>query len=82
MRRDTKGMNFESYAEIVAVLKEADGEKNKKQLVQKRLQVTNTEMKMANVNKGQFASLNNQRYYFFDGIVSLPYEHPLLSKIC
>ena len=27
MRRDTKGMNFESYAEIVAVLKEADGEK-------------------------------------------------------
>ena len=82
MRRDTKGMNFESYAERVATLKESDGEKNKKQLVQKRLQVANTEMKMTNVNKVQFASLDNKRYYFLDGIVSLPYEHPLLSKIC
>ena len=51
MRRDTKGMNFESYAERVATLKESDKEKNKKQLVEKRLQVTNTEMKMTNANK-------------------------------
>ena len=29
----------------------------------------------------QFASLNDKRYYFLDGIVPLPYGHPLLSKI-
>ena len=35
-------------------------------------------MKMTRVNKVQFASLNNKRYYFTDGIVSLPFGHPLL----
>ena len=53
----------------------------KKQIVQKWLQVANTEMKMTSVNKAQFASLNDKRYHFLDGIVSLPYGHPLLSKI-
>ena len=38
-------------------------------------------MKMTSVNKAQFASLNDKRYHFLDGIVSLPYGHPLLSKI-
>ena len=78
MRRDTKGINFESDAERIAILKEPDGQRNKKQFVQKRLQVTNTEMKMTSVNKIQFASLNDKRYYFLDGIVSLPYGHLLL----
>ena len=32
MRQDTKGMNFESYAERIAALKENDGERNKKQI--------------------------------------------------
>ena len=51
-------------------------------MIQKGLQVKNTEMKITSVSKVQFASLNNKRYYFSDGIVSLPYGHPLLSKIC
>ena len=46
VRRDTKGMNFKSYAERIKILKEPDGERNKKQIAQKRLQVNNTEMKM------------------------------------
>ena len=79
--RDKNGMNFESYTERIVILKELVKERNKKQIVQKRLQVTNTEMKMTSINKVQFASLNNKRYYFLDGIVSLPYGHPLLSKI-
>ena len=32
---------------------------------------------MTSVNKVQFASLNDKRYYFLDGIVSLPFENPL-----
>ena len=81
MRRDTKRMNFESYAGRIVTLRQPDDKRNKKQFAQKRLQVTNTEMKMTSVNKVQFTSLNNKRYYFSDGIVSLPYGHPLLSKI-
>ena len=83
MRRDIKGMNFERYAERIATLKEPDREReNKKEIVNKKLQVPNTEMKMTSVNKVQFASLSNKRYYFLGGIVSLHYGHPLLPKIC
>ena len=82
MRRDTKGMNFENYAKRIATLREPENDRNKKQIVQKRLQVTNTEMKMTSINKVQFPSLSNKSYYFLDGIVSLPYGHPLLPKIC
>ena len=39
-------------------------------------------MKRTSINKVQFASLNDKRYSFLDGVVSLPYGHPLLSKIC
>ena len=81
MRQVTNGLNFESYAERIGTLIEHDGERNKKQIVQKWLQVANTEMKMTSVNKAQFASLNDKRYHFLDGIVHLPYGHPLLSKI-
>ena len=82
MRRDTKGMYFKSYDERIATLKEPDGERNKKQIVQKRLQVTNTEMKKTSVNKVEFPSLNSKRYYFLEGTKSLPYGHPLLLNIC
>ena len=81
VRRDTKGMNFEIYTGRIATLEEPDKERNKKQIVLKRLQVTNTEMKMTSINKVQLASLNNKRFYFLDGIMSLPYGYPLLSKI-
>ena len=74
-------MNFEIYTGRIATLEEPDKERNKKQIVLKRLQVTNTEMKMTSINKVQLASLNNKRFYFLDGIMSLPYGYPLLSKI-
>ena len=69
-------MNVESYAEIICPLREIDTIKSTdKNIVPKRLQVKNTEMKMASVNKVQFASLNDERYYLLDGITSLPYGH-------
>ena len=36
---------------------------------------------MTSINKVQFASLNDKRYYFSDGIMSLPYGHPLLKEV-
>ena len=45
MRQDTKGMSLESYAKRIVTPKEPDDERNKKQIIQHRLQVNNTEMK-------------------------------------
>ena len=38
-------------------------------------------MMMTTVNKVQFASLNNKRYYFLEGIESLPFGHLSLSEL-
>ena len=38
-------------------------------------------MMMTRLNKVQFASLNNKRYYFSDGIVSLPFGHLSLFEL-
>ena len=74
-------MNFESYAMRINMLREFDYKKEEEKIVQKRLQVKNTNMTMTSVNKVQFARLNNKRYYFSGGIVSLPFGHPTLNKV-
>ena len=81
VRKDTTGMNFESYAMRINTLRESDDKKEEKKIVQKRLQVKNTNTTMTSVNKVQFARLNDKRYYFSDGIVSLPFGHPTLNKV-
>ena len=37
-------------------------------------------MIMTSSNKVRFAQLNGKRYYFSDGIVSLPFGHPSLNE--
>ena len=78
----TPGMDFESYANRITPLRSFNGQKDeRKKIIQKRLQVKNNNMIMTSVNKVKFASLNDKRYYFSDGIVSLPYDHPLLKEV-
>ena len=74
-------MNFECYAMRINTLREVDDKKEGKKIVQKRLQVKNTNMTMTSVTKVQFARLNDKRYYFSDGIVSLLFGHPALNKV-
>ena len=81
VRRDTPEMNFQSFTERIKVLRETDSEQTNKKMLQKRLLVKNTKMKVASVSKAQFANLNDKRYYFSDRIVSLPFGHPLLSDL-
>ena len=38
-------------------------------------------MQMNSVSKVQFGQLNDKRFYFCDGIVSIPYGHPLLENL-
>ena len=54
--------------------------KNPKKITKKRFQIINNNTQMNIVNKTQFAGLNDKRFYFHDGIVSLPFGHYLLKK--
>ena len=69
------------YSERLATLHEHCFPKKIKRIEQKRFQVVNESMKMKSVNKTQFAGLNDKRYYFHNGIVSLPLGHYLLEKV-
>ena len=35
----------------------------------------------SSIFKIQFAGLNDKIFYFYDGIVSMPFCHPLLEKL-
>ena len=50
-----------------------------KKIQQKRFQVLNNKMQMVSVNKTQFAGLNDKRFSFHNGIISLPFRHYLLE---
>ena len=80
VRRDTEGMSFKAYANRITSRRQLNC-KNDKNITQKRFQVKNTNMMMTTINKVQFASLSNKRYYFSDRIVSLPFRHLSLSDI-
>ena len=84
VRRDTSGMNFENYAARIKDLRydlDFDCGTKEEKVKQRRLQVINTNMTMTTANKVKFASLNDKRYYFSDGIVSLPFGHPFLKTV-
>ena len=55
--------------------------KGKKKNYIKKITGENINMTMTSVNKVQFARLNDKRYYFSDGIVSLPFGHPSLNEV-
>ena len=46
-----------------------------------KFQVINKSMQTNSVRKVQFSQLNNKRFYFCNGIVSIPYGHPLLENL-
>ena len=37
-------------------------------------------MVLEEIQKSKFAQINDKRYYFSDGIASLPFSHPSLKK--
>ena len=79
-------MDFDSYSIRSSDLTEYSNEflvkPNKvEQIEQKRFQVINESMQMKSVSKVQFGQLNDKRFYFSNGIISLPYGHPYLEKL-
>ena len=79
-------MDFDSYLSRLADLTKYYSEfvtkpNPVKQIEQKRFQIINESMQMKSVSKVQFGQLNDKRFYFANGILSLPYGHPLLEKV-
>ena len=77
LKKSTPGMDFDAYCSRLATLGEYFNKhiKETKKIEQKRFQVINDSMQMCTVNKIQFGQLNDKRFYFANGIVSLPYGH-------
>ena len=80
LKKDTPEMHFDPYTNRVMSLNDFTNKKVKK-IQQNRFQIKNTEMKMQSISKSQFARLNDKRFYFYDGVVSMPFGHPLLEKL-
>ena len=80
LKMDTPGMHFEAYANRVMSLNDFFKQKVKK-IQQNRFQIKNIEMRIQSISKSQFAGLNDKRFYFYDGIVSMPFVHHLLEKL-
>ena len=51
------------------------------QIEQNRFQVISESMQMKSISKVQFEQLNDKRFYFSNGIISLPYGHPYLEEL-
>ena len=68
VRRDTKGMDFERYANRIKDLRlDLKNKVEKEKVIQKRLQVKNTEMIMTSSDKVKFAQLNDKDIIFLMG---------------
>ena len=79
-------MDFDSYCNRLSDLTEFSNEflskPNKvEKIEQRRFQVINESMQMKSVSKVQFRQLNDKRFYFSNGIISLPYGHPYLEEL-
>ena len=86
IKKLTPDMDFDSYCNRLSDLTEYFNEflstDNKVQKIeQRRFQVTNESMQMQSVSKVQFGLLNDKRFYFAIGLVSLPYSHPSLEEL-
>ena len=85
LKTSTPGMDFDSYCSQLSDLTKYSNEflntPNKvEQIEQKIFQVINESMKMKSVSKVQFGQLNDKKFYFSNGIISLPYVHPYLDE--
>ena len=83
IKKGSSGMNYENFAERIKPLYDFNTYKkpkaDSKNLV--RISVKKGEMTTHTIKKNKFAQLNNKRFYFPNGIISLPFGHKYLEEI-
>ena len=82
IKKDSSGMGFKNFTQKIGSLVNFDTfEKPPANIKQvSRLTVAGGEMVKTSVVKNKFSQINDKRFYFPNGIVSLPFHHPLLHK--
>ena len=83
LRKGAKGMEFENYSKRINSIKETEtfGQTTQENQKQNRFSIKRNEMVLEEIEKSKCAQINDKRYYFNDGIVSLPFFHPYLHEI-
>ena len=87
IKKGTPGMDFSAYCSKLCNITDyletyfKNQKQNGKKLNQKQFQVTNDAMQMTTVDKIQFGQLNDKRFYFPNGLVSLPFGHFLFNDM-
>ena len=85
LSKNVKGMDFESYVNRLSDLTEyfdnlVISPNPVQRIEQKRFQIKNESMQMQTIQKVQFGQLNDKRFYFSNGLTSLPFGHPYLES--
>ena len=86
LSKSVRGMDFDSYSSRLSDLTEYFDNfiikpNPVKRIEQKRIQIKDESMQMTTIHKVQFEQLNNKRFYFSNGITSLPFGHLHLEKV-
>ena len=87
IKKGTPGMDFDAYFSKLYNITDyfesvfKNNKKKPQKILQKRFQIIDDMMQMKTVNKIQFGQLNDKRFYFPNGIVSLPFGHFLFNDI-
>ena len=86
LSKSVRGMDFDSYSSRLSDLTEYFDNfiikpNQVKRIEQKRFQIKDESMQMTTIHKVQFGQLNDKRFYFPNGITSLPFRHPHLEKV-
>ena len=86
LSKSVRGMDFDSYSSRLSDLTEYFDNfiikpNQVKRIEQKRFQIKDESMQMTTIHKVQFGQLNDKRFYFPNGITSLPFGHPHLEKV-
>ena len=76
-------MNICSFGKRINSVKEIEmfGQLKKDTVNQSRFTIKNNEMILQTVEKCKFVQINDKKYCFEDGIISLPFYHPYLNEI-
>ena len=85
LSKNVKGMDFESYVNRLSDLTEyfdnfVISPNPVQRIEQNRFHIKNESMQMQTIQKVQFGQLNDKRFYFSNGLTSLPFGHPHLES--
>ena len=83
IKKGSSQLGFENFSQIIKSLVNFDTFEKPPCDTKKvsRLTVLAGEMVKTSVIKNKFSRLNDERFYFPDEIVSLPFYHPVLAEI-